>query len=151
MGKKIHQLSRTRFYEIFRGIKRRCNEVHNSAYKDYGGRGIKCVWRNLSHFKDDMFNSYNDHLKKFGEYNTTIERVDNNGNYCKENCIWVTRKEQANNRRSNKFLTFRGKTLTVSQWVIEMNLTKNTLKHRLNRGWNIKKALITPMRKYSSF
>ena len=121
--KKVsHGLSRTRFYNIFKGIKQRCSDENYSAFSKYGGNGIKNHWSNFIDFKNDMYESYLEHIKKYGEFETTIDRINNNGNYCKENCRWATYKEQANNLSSNRFITYKNEKLTISQFADKYNL-----------------------------
>lgn len=136
-----HKMSNTRIYEIWQGMIRRCNNPQRNEYKNYGGRGIKVCdeWeKSFIAFRDwALTNGYSDTL--------TIERKDVNGNYEPENCIWATKKEQANNRRDNKFLTYNGKTQTISQWAKELNIHENTLRDRIQKGWSEKEIFSKPV------
>ena len=94
---KTHGLRYTRLYSIWINIKRRTLNPKHKAYQDYGGRGITICeeWLDMQNFYDwAMENGYSDEL--------SIDRIDNDGNYCPENCRWTTSIIQSRNRRVRK-------------------------------------------------
>ena len=136
-----HGLTKTRLYNIWGHIIQRCTNPNSKNYKRYGGRGITICekWRNdfVSFYKWAINNGYKDDL--------TIDRIDNNKGYFPDNCRWTDKITQANNTRSNRFLTFNNKTQTIAQWARELELNANRIGDRLNHGWSIEKALTTPI------
>jgi hypothetical protein len=136
--RKIHKLygitehghnKTERLYRIYRGITRRTRDLKD---KDYGGRGIKCLWKNVVDFYADMEKSYFEHVAKHGEKNTSIDRIDNDGHYCKENCRWATALEQSRNRRIPKIMIeLRGEIKTLEDWAKEMKVSYSSLYHRV--------------------
>lgn len=90
------------FHDKWLSLRRRTTNPNCDRYEQYGGRGINSdCWVFYIDFYDDMYESYKEHVKLYGESNTTLERIDVNGNYCKENCTWVTLPEQQSNTRRN--------------------------------------------------
>ncbi len=136
-----HGLSYNRFHRIWRAIVLRCANKSNPIY---GGRGITVGWKSFEEFFLDMNDSYLEHCELHGEKNTSIDRIDVNGNYSKDNCRWATRLEQNNNRRSNHMLEYQGKTQSLADWSREVGLTYDTIKLRVRRGWSVEKVLSTP-------
>lgn len=122
-------------YSIWKGMRARCNNANNPAFHRYGGRGIKVCerWNDFENFLEDM-----------GEKpdGFTIDRIDNNGNYCPENCRWATRIEQANNTRNNVFIEYDNQKLSTRQWDRELGLCLGTTWQRIfTLGWTIEKAI----------
>lgn len=144
-----HGMSRTRFYNIWLGIIKRCENKNCIAYKDYGGRGIKVCeeWKDFSIFKNDMYEKYVKHASEHGEKNTSIERVNNESGYNKSNCVWSTRKEQNNNNRRVKKYHLNGEFLSLAEICDKLDLEYNTIYFRIRRGWDFEKAIETPKMK----
>lgn len=134
-----------RLYRIWQAMKRRCYNPKAAFYKDYGGRGIKVCdqWmHDFPAFRDwALANGYADNL--------TIDRIDEEGSYCPENCRWATAKQQVNNRRITKRLTYNGKTQSLSEWADATGIAHATIEGRLKRGWSIERALTEPVKKES--
>lgn len=131
-------LSKTRAYGIWQQMIERCYNKSNKYYARYGGRGITVCpeWRNnVRAFVNDMG------MPPKGKM---LDRIDNNGPYCKENCRWITAKEQANNTSRNRLITAFGKTQTLQQWADETGIKAMTIKERLNSGWSNERALSDP-------
>lgn len=139
MAKTIHGMCNTRLYQIWNGMKQRCQNPNAINYKGYGGKGISVCeeWNNsFKAFYDwAMANGYRKDL--------TIDRIDNDGNYEPANCRWATNKEQQNHTSYTRLYTYNGETLSIMQWAEKTGIHPNMLYKRLSRGWSIEKALKT--------
>lgn len=144
-----HWDCKERLYNIYTLMRARCNNKNNSAYKYYWGRGIKCLWNSYEDFKRDMWRDYEVHKKEFWEKDTTIDRIDVNWNYCKENCKWATRGEQAKNQQKTKRFLWWWEYLTLSEIYNEEYpvVEYDTFVSRVLRGDTITKALFSPLGK----
>jgi len=137
-------LSKEPFFRVFNNIRSRITDSSNLNYKNYGGRGLKFDWKNYMEFKKDMYIPYLNHCKKFGKKNTTIERINNNLGYSKKNCKWATWGEQAKNRRTNKYITYKGRTMIVADWAKELEVSRQTIGYRFRQGWKHKDIIEIP-------
>lgn len=115
-------------YARWNTMRQRCDNVNSHKYKQYGGRGISYDkrWESFKEFKNDMGASF----LESAEIRPTLDRIDNNGNYSKENCRWVSNKVQSNNRRNNRVISHLGKTMTLAQWADFVGIKYSTLKQR---------------------
>lgn len=137
--KKTHGLSHTREHNSWLGMKQRCEYKNHYGYKYYGGRGISVCkrWR-------DSFQNFIDDMGKIPGEGYSLDRIDSNRDYSKENCRWATASEQSNNKRNNHVITFNGKTQTMKQWSRQVGINYDTIRNRLNTyGWTIERALTT--------
>lgn len=129
---RTHGHSRTgeNIYPVWKSMRARCNNPSNHAYENYGGRGISVC----DEWNDDFQNFYDWALTNGYSSGLTIDRIDNDGDYCPENCRWSTRLEQSNNRRSCRYITYAGITHTIAEWSRVFNVPYCTLTRRIDRG-----------------
>jgi hypothetical protein len=138
-----HGKTGTKAYFCYRNMLNRCYYKKSKSYKDYGKRGISVCnrWR-------DSFENF---LEDMGEppEAMTLERINNDIGYSKENCTWATRFDQIKNRRNSKKLTHDGKTMSVMDWAKQFGLKYRTLSARIfEYNWDIKTALTKPTRQW---
>jgi len=138
-----HWDSNTRFYKIWHSMKQRCNCKTNTAYDKYWWRWIKVSNKRAlyKNFKNDMYESYLKHVDKYWEYDTTLERIDVNWWYNKDNCKWATIEEQSNNKRNSHFECINWKRYTINQLSKLYNIPPTTICNRLKRWLSIIDAL----------
>lgn len=127
-ARSMHGMKNTQFYNKYHGILDRCNNPKCDSYPLYGGRGIKCHWVCFDDFKSDMYESYLEHVKEYGKHKTTIERIDSDGDYCKENCRWATPKEQARNTRNTTIVEYHELILSLADICDCFNLKREAVR-----------------------
>jgi hypothetical protein len=138
VAKKTHGMTHSNIYKLWVGMKLRCTSETNRDYPAYGGRGISvCAeWFDFAKFYEDMG------PKPTG---MSIDRIDNNGPYCKANCRWATLSEQGRNKRNSKNVEFNGVTKPLVQWCEELGLPyRLTFGRIFSGGWSIERAFTTP-------
>jgi hypothetical protein len=143
-----HGLCKTRLHHIWAGIIARCCNENHKSYKNYGGRGIRVCEERRKDFKafyDWAYSvGYNEEFTETGRTKWVIDRIDNDGDYCPENCRWATRTEQMRNTRRNHLIEYRGETKTLVDWCETLNLYYPTINSRLHKGWSVERSFETP-------
>lgn len=128
-------MSKTRIYTTWAAMKDRCRNPKNKRFKHYGGRGIIVEWMDFFSFKNDMMPSFLETQKQNPNVKISIDRINNDGNYSKQNCRWATLVEQGRNRTNNRTIEVDGVSLSLSEWAIVTGLNRETLFSRVRRGW----------------
>ena len=148
LKKQVNRPEYARFSRIYTGMVARCNYPTHGEYHRYGERGIKVEFEGTVDFYKKMWTSYLEQVEKYGEQNTTIERLNINGNYSMDNCTWATEREQAVNRSTRRTVIAKhlgtGKEFLVddfAQFIRDNNLTPSLAyriidnPNRTNKGW----------------
>lgn len=136
-----HKKSRTFEYRAWVALKARCLNKKTKFYKHYGGRGISVCAKWLKGF--EAF------FKDMGERPSTkhsLDRINNDKGYSKSNCRWSTHKEQCRNMQRTRYIHWKGKKRCIAEVAELNNIRPDVLRHRLNLGWALYEALITPIR-----
>lgn len=141
--KKKHGMSKTITYSSWNAMIGRCKPKNTEHYKNYFGRGITIC--------EEWQESFNVFYKDMGERPTkghTIDRIDNNKGYYKDNCRWATKGEQNRNQRKNVFITHNGEKMCIADWADRYNISRGALGQRVfTLNWGIEKALTHPIAK----
>ena len=127
-------------YITWRRMKQRCLDKNCKSFHRYGGRGIGICdrWMIFRNFLNDMGKR---------PKGLSIDRIDNNKGYSKENCRWATVKEQARNRRSNTFVTYNNVSRTLAEWADVADIKYSTLKQRFYvYKWTFGRCLLPPLK-----
>lgn len=129
-----HGKTHTREFKIWQNMLQRCNNPNNERYKNYGGRGIRI---------SAQLKTFEGFLEVLGECpkGMSLDRIDVNGDYESGNVRWIPLSEQASNTTRSKFLSFRGRTLTLSQWSRATGINPQTISKRVAKGWPVEKVL----------
>lgn len=126
---------KSKTYRTWQYMKKRCFNKNDTNYKNYGGRGITvCVrWMMFENFLEDMGEMPIGH---------SLDRFPNNdGNYEPSNCRWATKKQQSQNTRRTRLVTFDGVTMCIKEWATTIGISPKTLTSRINAGWKMSRAL----------
>ena len=129
-----HKHSGTPTYHTWETMKQRCLNARHPKFPQYGGRGIAVCdrWLSFENFLADMGDR---------PASKTLDRIDNDGGYCPENCRWATRSAQQNNRRCNAIVTLGNETMTATEWDRATGIPARLIMWRLRHGWTAERAL----------
>jgi hypothetical protein len=135
---RTHGVSKNPLFATWAKMISRCYNKNDPAYKNYGARGISVcdAWKNNpAQFVEDMAPK---------PHGLELDRIDNNGNYSKENCRWTTRQQQCINRRSTRLIEYNGQANSILEWSRITGINRRTITQRLSNGWPVHEALTKP-------
>lgn len=138
--RRKHGLYLSRTYSSWRSMLKRCYNPKHKSYSHYGAKGITV--------SSDWRSSFQSFLADMGEAPSskhTIDRLNNELGYFKDNCRWATPIDQATNRKTSKYLEYQGVVLTYAQWCRKLGFPKHTISSRLDNGWSVEDALTRPI------
>jgi len=141
-GASSHEL-----FKVWAAMIDRCSNQNNKSFRDYGSRGISVSDRWVS--GESGLTGFECFLADMGarpSRNYTIERMDNDRGYGPDNCVWMDRKGQNSNKRSNIIIEIGGHKLTVADWARRKGISEFTIYRRLRTGWDKEKAVLHPVR-----
>jgi hypothetical protein len=133
-----HGKTKSPEHRAWAAMRQRCGNPNNPQYQYWGGKGVKvCArWQRFENLYADMG------PRPSPEH--SIDRIDVNGDYEPGNCRWATSGQQSLNKTSNKLVSFAGETRAVAEWAKLYGIDRGVLGHRLERGWDMERALTTP-------
>jgi hypothetical protein len=137
------QVAEKRIRHVYYGMISRCTKSSNAKYPSYGGRGIRVCDRWLGR---DGFVNFTADMGERTE-GVSLDRRNNDGDYCPENCHWASRSQQARNKRTSRYLTHNGQRMTIADWAEVSGINYRLLQYRISKGWDIDRALTQPVNK----
>ena len=132
-----HQMTNTKIYQTWCGIKTRCLNPNCKQYRNYGGRGITIFSEWINDFT--AFYNYVSKLPNYGEKGYTLDRIDNNGNYEPNNLRWADPNAQSRNKRNNIWVEYKGQKMILKDVAKLCGVSYNTLYKHYKRGWSLEK------------
>jgi tRNA-binding EMAP/Myf-like protein len=138
--KTTHGLSKTRIFKIWQGMKRRCSKNAGEVGKYYYDKGIRVC----KEWSEDFMNFYNWAMEHGYSEELTIDRIDYNGDYEPKNCRWVDYKTQNNNKSNNIIVSYKGETMSLTQWAERYGVPSRVFHSRKRKGWDTETIFNTP-------
>ena len=137
IGRRTHGLTKTPAYNTWKAMLHRCTHPDDDSFDHYGGRGIKVCerWKSLENFLADMGQPPAGH---------TIERRDNDGDYTPENCVWLPKEKQSQNRTVTIHVEMDGERICAAEAARRLGANYWKTRWRIQRGWSLERIRTAP-------